>query len=262
MKLPGRVRDARPRAARPFPGTVVTMSLRQRCLAIAVALAALGPTTPPALADTVAEKPRLAIAIAGATPAFVTALGAKLAATRRFQVVDGRTARGKLGGIPLTAAFTPADALKARKAANVELLLDGRWQPSGNTVRITTRLFDFRNGEFSRDLSLIGDTSSADTLAGQLAAFIRHAAPLRCLVKDLEEDQLLLDLGEADGVKVDTLCRVYRHPANMKPRELGVVRITDVQPFAARAEVEEAPKGTVFERGDLLVEKTADYLFE
>lgn len=220
----------------------------------------------PAAADTVDEKPRLAIVISGAPAAFTRALGAKLAATKRFMIVEGnaaQAARNSLRGIQLSAAFTPADAAKARAQAKVELLLDGRWQSAGGTNgRVTTRLFDFRTGEFSRDLSLIGDTTGADVLAGQLASFVRHAAPLRCLVKDLEEDQLILDLGTADGVVEGTLFRVYRHPMNMKPRELGVVRITAVQPFAARAEVEEAPKGTTFERGDVLVEKTADYLFK
>lgn len=217
----------------------------------------------PVVADTVDDKPRLAVAITGAPADFTRNLGAKLAATKRFQVVDGAAARRSLGGLTLNAAFTPADAARARKAANVELLLDGRWAGGGAAnVRVAVRLFDFRTGEFSRDLSLLGDAKSTDALAGQLAGFIRHAAPLRCLVKDLEEDQLIVDLGEADGVTVGTLFRAYRHPANMKPRELGLVRITDVTPFASRAEVEEAPKGTTFERGDVLVEKTADYLFK
>lgn len=219
----------------------------------------------PVSADTVDEKPRLAIAISGAPPAFLRALGAKLAATRRFQVVEGQaaqTARGRLGGIPLNATFTPADAAKARRAASVELLLDGRYQAPAGQLRVTARLFDFRTGEFSRDLAMLGDASGADALAGQLAGFVRHAAPLRCRVKDLEEDQLIVDLGAADGVTEGTLFRVYRHPANMQPRELGLVRVTAVQPFASRAEVEEAPKGTTFERGDVLVEKTANYLFE
>ena len=233
--------------------------LIRSALALAFAFAA---GAAPAVADTVEDKPRLAVAINGAPATFTRALGAKLAATKRFQVVDGAIARGRLGGVPLTAAFTPADAAKARRAANVELLLDGRWQGSGGqNVRIAVRLFDFRTGEFSRDLSLLGEAGAADALATQLTGFVRHAAPLRCLVKDLEEDQLIVDLGEADGITVGTLFRAYRHPANMRPRELGLVRVTEVTPFASRAEVEEAPKGTTFERGDVLVEKTADFLF-
>ena len=35
-----------------------------------------------------------------------------------------------------------------------------------------------------------------------------------------------------------------------------------VSPFASKAEVEESPKGTVFERGDMLLEKTADLLLK
>lgn len=220
----------------------------------------------PAAADTVEDKPRLAVTISGAPQTFVRALATRLAAQKRFVIVEGaaaQAARGRLNGIQLNGGFTPSDAAKARRAANVELLLDGRWQSAGGGQgRLVTRLFDFRTGEFSRDLSLIGDQNGADALAGQLAGYVRHAAPLRCLVKDLEEDQLILDLGEADGVQVGTMFRVYRHPSNMKPRELGLVRVTAVQPFASRAEVEEAPKGTTFERGDTLVEKTADYLFK
>ena len=40
----------------------------------------------------------------------------------------------------------------------------------------------------------LGDARSADALGQQLVAFDRHAAPLRCRVKEMAEDELLLDL--------------------------------------------------------------------
>ncbi|MEB3330506.1 MAG: hypothetical protein VKQ33_14870 [Candidatus Sericytochromatia bacterium] len=216
----------------------------------------------PAGADTVADKPRLGVAIANAPAPFVTSLGTKLNATRRFDVVDGVAARAKLKAIPLNGALTLENARKARAAANLELLVDGRYEAVGGQVKVTVRLFDFRTGEFSRDLGLLGEAASVEALADQLVGFVRHADPLRCLVKDVDEDQIILDLGAADGVTPGSLFRVFRHPLNLKPRELGTVRVTAVQPFAARAEAEVVPPGTVFERGDVLVEQTAELLFK
>ena len=244
----------------PVPMTALR---RLACFALAAALGvASGLPGRPAQAETVDDKPRLAVSIAQAPAKFASGLGARLAGMRRFTVVDGGSARGKLGGIPLTPAITLAQARRARTAAGLELLLDGRYQASGGQVRVTARLFDFRTAEFSRDLSLVGDAASADTLAAQLAAFVRQAVPLRCRIKDLEEDVLILDLGEADGVTAGTVFRVIRHPLNMAPRELGTIRVTTVQPFACRAEVEDAPKGTVFERDAVAVEQTSNLLFK
>ncbi|MEB3197300.1 MAG: hypothetical protein VKP62_08860 [Candidatus Sericytochromatia bacterium] len=214
-----------------------------------------------ALADTVADKPRLAVAIAGAPAPFLTSLGTKLTATRRFVVVDGPAAKAKLKGVPLNADLTLENARKARTAANIELLVDGKYENAGNQLRVTVRLFDFRTGEFSRDLGLLGEGSAAETLADQLVSFIRHADPLRCRVKDIDEDQIILDLGEVDGVRPGSLWRVFRFPGNVKPKELGTLRVTTVQPFAARAEAEQVAPGTVFERGDVLVEQTSGLLF-
>ncbi|MEB3221581.1 MAG: hypothetical protein VKS61_05840 [Candidatus Sericytochromatia bacterium] len=216
----------------------------------------------PALADTVADKPRLAVAIANAPAPFLTSVGTKLNGTRRFDVVDGAAARAKLKAIPLNGGFTLENARKARAAANVELLVDGKYEAVGGQVKVTVKLFDFRTGEFSRDLGLLGDAASAESLADQLVGFVRHADPLRCLVKDIDEDQIILDLGAADGITAGSLFRVFRHPLNMKPRELGTVRVTSVQPFASRAEAEVVPAGTVFERGDVLVEQTSGLLFK
>jgi hypothetical protein len=216
----------------------------------------------PALADTVADKPRLAVAIANAPAPFLTSVGTKLNGTRRFDVVDGAAARAKLKAIPLNGGFTLENARKARAAANVELLVDGKYETVGGQVKVTVKLFDFRTGEFSRDLGLLGDAASAESLADQLVGFVRHADPLRCLVKDIDEDQIILDLGAADGITSGSLFRVFRHPLNMKPRELGTVRVTSVQPFASRAEAEVVPAGTVFERGDVLVEQTSGLLFK
>jgi hypothetical protein len=235
-----------------------------RVLVWRVVLAALLLALPavPAAADTVTDKPRLGVAISNAPAPFLTSVGTKLNATRRFDVVDGAAARSKLKAIPLNGALTLENARKARAAANVELLVDGKYETVGGQVKVTVRLFDFRTGEFSRDLGLLGDAASAEALADQLVGFVRHSDPLRCLVKDIDEDQVILDLGAADGVTPGSLFRVFRHPLNMKPRELGTVRVTTVQPFAARAEAEVVPPGTVFERGDVLVEQTSGLLFK
>jgi hypothetical protein len=77
----------------------------------------------------------------------------------------------------------------------IKLLLDGKAATAGSSLRVTTRLYDFRTAEFTRDLSLIGDASTLDALAGQLAAYVRAFAPLKCLVRDMNDDQLVLDLG-------------------------------------------------------------------
>lgn len=216
----------------------------------------------PAAAETVDEKPRIAVAIANAPQPFLRALSIKLGATRRFQVIEnGTTVRSKLG-VLLSPALTLQNAMKARRAGGVELLLDGKAAGTNGQLRVTTRLYDFRTAEFSRDLSLIGDTTTVDALAGQLAAYVRAFAPLKCLVRDMNEDQLVLDLGDADGVTVGTTFRAYRHNLNMKPLELGSVKVVAVTPFAATAEVEDAPKGTTFQRGDMLMEKTADLLIQ
>lgn len=214
-----------------------------------------------AMADTVTEKPRLAVAIENAPAPLTTALATKLTATRRFRVVDGPAARAKLESVNLNADLTLEGARKARAAANIELLLDGKYEGTGNQVRLTVRLFDFRTGDFSRDLGLLGEGNAAEALADQLVGFVRHADPLRCRVKDIDEDQIVLDLGEADGVRPGSLFRVIRYPSNVAPKELGTVRVTTVQPFASRAEVEQAPPGTTFQRGDVLLEQTSELLF-
>jgi hypothetical protein len=215
----------------------------------------------PGLAETVTEKPRLAVAIENAPAPLATALGTKLTATRRFRVVDGPAARAKLKGVPLNAEMTLENARKARTAANVDMLVEGKYETTGNQVRLTVRVFDFRTGDFSRDLGLLGESNAAEALADQLVGFVRHVDPLRCRVKDIDEDQIVLDLGEADGVRPGSVFRVFRHPSNVAPKELGTVRVTTVQPFASRAEVEQAPPGTTFRRGDVLLEQTYELLF-
>lgn len=215
-----------------------------------------------ASADTVAEKPRLAVAIENAPAPLATALGTKLTATRRFRVVDGPAARAKLKAVNLNAELTLENARKARTAANIDMLLDGKYEATGNQVRVTVRLFDFRTGDFSRDLGLLGEGNAAEALADQLVGFVRHADPLRCRVKDIDEDQIVLDLGEADGVRPGSVFRVFRHPSNVAPKEIATVRVTTVQPFASRAEIEQAPPGTTFQRGDVLLEQTYELLFK
>lgn len=224
---------------------------------VLVAAAMLAPVGP-AIADTVDEKPRLGIAIAGAPDAFSRAVATRLAATRRFNVVaDGPGVRRRIT-VPLNGSLSLTSARKARTESGLELLVEGRWSRNAANVR----LYDFRNGEFSRDLSLIGEANGADALANQLVAFVRHSLPLRCHLKDMADDQLILDLGAADGVTVGSLYRVYRHPANLAPVEIGLVKVASVKAFASYAEAEETAKGFSFAPGDVLVEQTADLLFK
>ena len=101
-------------------------------------------------AETVDEKPRIAVAIAGAPQPFLRAVSQKLNATRRFTVVEnGTQVRGKLG-VLLSPAITLASAKKARSAGQIELLLDGKAATAGSSLRVTTRLYDFRTAEFTR----------------------------------------------------------------------------------------------------------------
>lgn len=215
----------------------------------------------PVWADTVTEKPRLAIALAGAND-FAKALKTQLEATHRFVIVDKPSLKAQLAKakIVLDGELSVRDSLRARALTGADIVVDGALKRTNGEMQITTRLYDFRTGEFSRDLSLIGATGDTATLAGQLAGFVRHSAPIRCRIKDVNDDQIELDLGEMDGVKVNTVYRVYRHPLNVKPLEIGLVRVKSVQPFAALAEVEEVPKGITLQRGDALEEQTADLL--
>ena len=235
--------------------------MTRRILAFALAFAA-ATLAGPALADTVAEKPRLTVLVDGANPNFLRTLTNKLVETRRFNMVDRPNLRSRLRGeqIELGAGITVQQSRRALAVGEADMVLEAEVKQNSGSLRIQTRLYDFRSGEFSRDLSLLGSSSDAETLADQLARFVRSSVPIRCLVKDMAEDQVILDLGAMDGVQVGSFYRVFRHPQNMKPVEIGLIRVSAVEPFAAVAEVEETAKGFTLQPGDMLRERTSGLL--
>ncbi len=236
-----------------------TASLRLSLTAALVCAAGVAAFEAPAVrAETVAEKPRLTVSLAG-SPEFTAALKTSLAATKRFVIVDKPSLKNTLSAasISLSPAITVQQSRRARALAGTDLVLEGTLK-SGPSVQVTTRLFDLRNGEFSRDLSLFGEAGSTKALAGQLATYVRRSVPLRCLIRTMAEDVAILDLGEADGVTVGSFFKVYRHPANTQPVEIGLLRVTQLEAFGARAEVEETKAGQTVGMGDTLVEQTSE----
>jgi hypothetical protein len=210
-------------------------------------------------AETVTDKPRLVVLLP--PNAFTTKLKNELVATRRFDLVEKSNLKGLLQQkrISLSAKLSVEQSRQALAIAGADMVLDGSVQ-SGSGLRVTGRLFDLRNGEITRDLSLLGEANDTEVLAKQLAAFVRHSAPIRCLVKDMNEDTVVLDLGAMDGVVPGSKYKVFRYPQNLKPREIGAVRVTKVDPFASSGEVESTASGITLESGDVLVEQTSAYV--
>jgi hypothetical protein len=230
----------------------------------AMLVLATGTLPGPADADTVDARPRLAVSLAGtsATSPFGKALQEQLTKSRRFELVDRPKLKDKLATrrIKLTDMITVAESRSARTMADTDLILDAVYQAKGGNVKVTTRLFDLRTGEYSRDLALLGSPGEVSGLAVALADFVRQSVPIRCLVKDVNEDAVILDLGETDGIKPGSTFKAYRYPQNMRPVEVATLRITAVKPFGAIAEVEESIKGFTVQRGDMVLEQTAGML--
>lgn len=239
------------------------MKTRSLLFAALVTLSA-GMLPVPASADTVDDRPRLAIALTGTTAGspFGKALTEQLNKSRRFELVDRPKLKSDLSKrkITLSDAITVAQSRSALSLVSTDLVLDANYQAKGGNVKVTTRLYDLRNGEFSRDLALLGSPGEVSGLATALADFVRQSVPIRCLVKAVNEDQIILDLGETDGVKPGSFFKAYRYPSNMRPVEVGLLRVTAVKPFGAVAEVEESVKGYTVQRGDMVMEQTAGML--
>jgi hypothetical protein len=238
------------------------MSLRPFLFRLALAAACFSPLAGGvAQADTVVDKPRLVIAMSG-QPAFVDALKTRLEGMRRFELINRPNAKSALQQkkIALDGKLSVEKSKQALAIAGTDLMLDGKVEDAAGGLRITSRLYDFRTGEITRDLSLIGDAGDVETLAGQLASFVRHNMPLRCEIKAINEDQIVLDLGSMDGIVQDSLFKVFRHRHNLKPREIGLIRVVKADPFAAAAEAESTAQGVVLEPGDILVEQTSAYV--
>ena len=230
-------------------------------LALALTLATWGQGV---RAETVADKPRLAVVLEGSAPGFAGQLQSRLQAMRRFMVVDKSAFRARFGAAGIAAGGHPtvAQSRSMRGASGADIVLAGSIKQDGRSIRVVCRLFDLRTGEFSRDLTLFGESSATAGLVTQLAGFVRQSAPLQCLVRDMSEDQVIIGLGETDGVTVGSTFQVLRHPANIAPFKVGVLKVVAVQPFAARAEMEETVKGMSVAAGDMLVERTADMLMK
>ncbi|GEM_PF-5641136 len=213
-------------------------------------------------AETVESRPRLAMVLEGSAGDFVERLRKQLDETRRFDWVERPALLQSLKGsrIDFDVPLSLKDCAKIAGVGKTDLLLVCRASPNTGSVSVRARLYDLRSGEFSRELSLLGEVSGQATLADQLALFVRQALPLRCLIKGLEEDTILLDLGESDGIKTDSRFTVYRHMTNIAPQRIGTLRVVGVTPFAARAEAEEVIKGFRLQVGDALIEQTASML--
>lgn len=239
------------------------MTLRPTLFGLALAAVSLLPlAAPPASAETVTDKPRLVVALSGGQPAFLDALKTKLEGTRRFDVISRPNVKAALQQkqIVLDGKLSVQKSQQALAVVGTDLVLDGKVEAAGGGLKVTSRLYDFRTGEITRDLSLMGDSGDADVLAAQLAAFVRHSMPIKCLIKAVNDDQIVLDLGAMDGVVQGSTFKVYRHPLNLKPREIGLIRVTKADPFASSAEVESTVQGITLEQGDTLVEQTAGYV--
>lgn len=199
------------------------------------------------------DKPRLVVALAGNLGNFLTTLANKLDDTKRFQIVNRSQHANTLKALDGRLSVEKSRAL--HKAVDAELALVGTAEQTAGNVRITARLFDFRTGEFTRDLSLVGEMGDAEGLATQLTEFVRSSMPLRCQITALNEDVVVLSLGDRDGVTKDSYFKVFRHPLNVKPREIGLIRILQVNAFASSGELESTVKGETLQEGDILVEQ-------
>lgn len=208
------------------------------------------------------DKPRLVVAISGQA-AFLDQLKAKLERTQRFQVLVKPAMKDTLkkAKITLDGKLSVEQSRQAMKVADTELVLDGKVEQASGGVKVTGRLFDFRTGEITRDLSLLGDSSDLELLAGQLTAFVRHSVPLRTAIKAITpDDEIVLDLGAVDGVVPGSFFTVLRYPRNLDPRVVGTIKVIKVDPFASTAEAEETAGGVTLAPGDVLVEQTSSYL--
>lgn len=249
------------------------MTLRPLVFGLAIAALCLAPlSAAPAraaeadvlktkLEGDVIQRPRLLVTMAGTT-AFMGKLGVAIEGSSRFQVVTNARAKTvlKANNITVDGKLSVEKARKAMGLVGADLILDGEAKDVAGAFRVTCRLYDLRTGEITRDLSLLGQSSDIEGMSSQLAAFVRHSVPLKTVVKSLMEDQVVLDLGATDGVREGTMFKVMRYPRNLKPREVGVVKVVKADPFVSMAEVESTVPGVTLEEGDMLVEQTASFL--
>lgn len=202
-------------------------------------------------------RPRLAIGLGG-NPTFTNALKKTLEDTHRFEVLNKPNVAATLRsqGIVLDSKLSVEKCRRALAISGADFVLDGKVDAN---MRVTCRLYDFRTGEISRDLSLFGNPGDVQGLVNTMSNYVRSNAPIRCAIRDMNEDQVVLELGAMDGVIPQSTYKVLRYPRNLQPREVGTVRVTKVDPFAASGEVEETKSGMKVEPGDVLVEQTGAF---
>lgn len=209
-------------------------------------------------ANTEEDKPRLAVLMRGTPREFLTQLTKALIATRRFEVI-GTAPPGLVSAWnKLVPGISLPTCRQLRKSTRVDRVLVCDLKETAGEVKVTTRLVWLDNGEVTRDLALFGKSTAAKTLALQLATFVRRATPIRCQIKSLADDHLVLDLGETSGMVKGTVFDVVRYANNLKPVEVGTVRVTALEPFISRAEVEEAAKDLTPQPGDVAIEQTSE----
>jgi hypothetical protein len=208
-------------------------------------------------AETPEERPRLAVLLKGTPAEFGKQLLKALELTRRFEMVDAPAdlvnARSAL-----QPGITVAQCRALRQKTKVDRVLICDLREATGDVRVNTRMIWLDNGEVSREMAMFGKSTAAKTLALQLATFVRRETPLRCLVRALAEDHVVLDLGETSGMIKGTTFQVIRYATNLKPLTIGTVRVTALEPFAARAEVEDAAKDQAVAPGDVAIEQTSE----
>lgn len=208
--------------------------------------------------ETVDEKPRLAILLKGTPREFGNQLTRALAGTRRFDVMDKAPQAIANAWPKLVPGIPMAQCRTLRNATHVDRVLLCDLHESGGELRVGTRLVWLDNGEVTRELALFGRSTAAKTLALQLATYVRRAMPLRCQVRSLADDHVVLDLGESSGMQKGSTFHVLRYTTNVTPVEIGTVRVTTLEPFSAKAEVEDAGKGLTVAPGDVAVEESSE----
>ena len=62
------------------------------------------------------------------------------------------------------------------------------------------------------------------------------------------------------ALELDRWRKFLKMPLNLKPREIGLIRVIKADPFASSAEVESTIQGVTLEQGDTVVEQTAGYV--
>ena len=212
---------------------------------------------PAGFAETSEERPRLVVMVTGTPREFERQLGLALDATHRFDMKAAPAAlvaaRAKLGP-----GISVGQARQLRAATSVDRVLMVDLRETAGELRVSTRMVWLDNGEVTRELALFGKSTNARTLAIQLATFVRRATPLRCQVRALVEDHVVLDLGASNGVREGAVFQIVRHASNLKPTLIGTVRVTATEPFAAKAEIEDAVKEFEIAPGDVAIEQSSE----